>query len=130
MATGKRLTVLEMPEDDDEITPETLSKATLERTPAPAPPAVKKPTEPTRPASIPLPPIPAAPRREIMIQLSIKAPLALVERLESLTKATGAQKQAVLAASARGVSSRPWLLIAWHQRRSLESTRCPSSKYR
>ena len=91
MAVGKRLTVLEMPDDDDDATPE--------RAPAPTPPAVKKPTEPTRPSSIPLPPIPAAPRREIMVQLSIKAPLALVERLESLTKATGAQKQAVLAAA-------------------------------
>ena len=99
MAIGKRLTVLEMPEDDDEIAPETASNTTPERTPAPAPPAVKKPSESTRPSSIPLPPIPAAPRREIMVQLSIKAPLALVERLESLTKTTGAQKQAVLAAA-------------------------------
>ncbi len=95
MAIGKRLTVLEMPEDDEE----TASRATLERAPAPAPSAVKKPSESPRPSSIPLPPIPAAPRREIMVQLSIKAPLALVERLETLTKATGAQKQAVLAAA-------------------------------
>ena len=34
-----------------------------------------------------------------MVQLSIKAPLALVERLEGMTKSTGAQKQAVLAAA-------------------------------
>ena len=99
MAIGKRLTVLEMPEDDDEIAPKSASNTPPEPTPATAPPAAKKPAEPTRPSSIPLPPIPAAPRREIMVQLSIKAPLALVERLESLTKATGAQKQAVLAAA-------------------------------
>lgn len=91
MAIGKRLTVLEMPEDDEDE----VSEAT--QTPAPAP--QKKPSASARASSIPLPPIPAAPRREIMVQLSIKAPLALVERLEALTKTTGAQKQAVLAAA-------------------------------
>ena len=49
--------------------------------------------------TIPLPPIPAAPRREIMVQLSIKAPLVLVERLERMNTQTGAQKQSILAAA-------------------------------
>lgn len=93
MAIGKRLTVLEMPEDDEDE----VSEAASARAPAPAP--EKKPSPSARASSIPLPPIPAAPRREIMVQLSIKAPLALVERLEALTKTTGAQKQAVLAAA-------------------------------
>ncbi len=99
MATGKRLTVLDMPEDDDEIAPETASRTPPERVRGPTPSVVKKPAEPTRPSSIPFSPIPAAPRRKIMVQLSIKAPLALVGRLEALTKATGAQKQAVFAAA-------------------------------
>lgn len=89
MAIGKRLTVLEMPEDDEDEMSDV----------APAPAPQKKLSPSARASSIPLPPIPAAPRREIMVQLSIKAPLALVERLEALTKTTGAQKQAVLAAA-------------------------------
>jgi hypothetical protein len=51
------------------------------------------------PASIPLPPIPPAPKREIMVQLSVKAPHALVERLERMNASTGAQKQAIIAAA-------------------------------
>ena len=84
MATGKRLTALEMPEDDMAV-------------PAAAVPA----EEFSRPAqhSIPLPPIPVAPKRQIMVQLSVKAPNELVERLERMTRVTGAQKQAVLAAA-------------------------------
>lgn len=93
MAIGKRLTVLEMPEEDEDE----VSEAAPARAPTPAP--QKKPSPSARASSIPLPPIPAAPRREIMVQLSIKAPLALVERLEALTRTTGAQKQAVLAAA-------------------------------
>lgn len=91
MASGKRLTALEMPEDE----------AVASSTPlqAIAPTQAEKAEGNLRPSSIPLPPIPPAPRRELMVQLSIKAPLALVERLEGLTKATGAQKQAVLAAA-------------------------------
>jgi hypothetical protein len=88
---AKRLTVLEMPEDE-----------MVE--PAAAPPAaVSKLQEPTVAhetlRTIPLPPIPAAPRREIMVQLSIKAPLVLVERLERMNTQTGAQKQSILAAA-------------------------------
>lgn len=97
MAIGKRLTVLEMPEDDEDEVSEAASARAPTPAPTPAPP--KKPSPSARASSIPLPPIPAAPRREIMVQLSIKAPLALVERLEALTKTTGAQKQAVLAAA-------------------------------
>lgn len=93
MAIGKRLTVLEMPEDEEDE----VSEAASARAPTPAP--QKEPSPSSRASSIPLPPIPAAPRREIMVQLSIKAPLALIERLEALTKTTGAQKQAVLAAA-------------------------------
>ena len=91
--SGKRSPALEMPEDEPD----------LPSTPRPptTPPFASPPTlaASTRPTSIPLPPIPAAPRREIMVQLSIKAPLALVERLEVMTKDTGAQKQAVMAAA-------------------------------
>lgn len=90
--SGKRLPALEMPEDDPDVS----------AAPPPVPPTGPAPraaVPSSSPASIPLPPIPAAPRREIMVQLSIKAPLALVERLEGMTKQTGAQKQAVLAAA-------------------------------
>ncbi len=91
MAIGKRLTALEMPEDE-EITPSISPVEPVSASP-------RRTVSNSRPSSIPLPPIPAAPRREIMVQLSIKAPLALVERLEGMTKATGAQKQAVMAAA-------------------------------
>ena len=91
MAIGKRLTALELPEDE-EVAP---SLSPVE----PVPASPRRTVSNNRPTSIPLPPIPAAPRREIMVQLSIKAPLALVERLEGMTKATGAQKQAVMAAA-------------------------------
>jgi hypothetical protein len=74
MATvGKRLTALEMPEE--EIVP-----AAGPGSPAVATGLAQNPSYHT-PTSIPLPPIPPAPKREIMVQLSIKAPLALVERL-------------------------------------------------
>ena len=91
MAVGKRLTTLEMPEDE-EVAP---SMPPVE----PVSVSPRRTASNSRTSSIPLPPIPAAPRREIMVQLSIKAPLALVERLEGMTKATGAQKQAVMAAA-------------------------------
>ena len=91
MAIGKRLTALEMPEDE-EVASEMSSVEPVSALP-------RRIASTNRPSSIPLPPIPAAPRREIMVQLSIKAPLALVERLEGMTKATGAQKQAVMAAA-------------------------------
>ena len=91
MAIGKRLTALEMPEDE-EVAPNMPPVEPVSASP-------RRTASNSRPSSIPLPPIPAAPRREIMVQLSIKAPLALVERLEGMTKATGAQKQAVMAAA-------------------------------
>ena len=91
MAIGKRLTALEMPEDE-EVAPNMSPVESLAASP-------RRTASNSKPSSIPLPPIPAAPRREIMVQLSIKAPLALVERLEGMTKATGAQKQAVMAAA-------------------------------
>lgn len=83
---GKKLNALELPEED---------------LPHPVEPAPRAPALADRstPSSIPLPPIPAAPKRELMVQLSIKAPLLLVERLEAMTRATGAQKQAVMAAA-------------------------------
>lgn len=91
MASGKRLLPLEMPEDDSPQ-PEHHSA----RQPATAEPeqAIRK----TR-TSIPLPPIPPARKRELMVQLSIKAPHKLVERLERMNLETGAQKQAILAAA-------------------------------
>lgn len=90
MASGKRLTALELPEEEDGFAP---TPAKVVKTPS------SRTVEQDTPSTIPLPPIPAAPRREIMVQLSIKAPLALVERLEAMTKTTGAQKQAVMAAA-------------------------------
>lgn len=91
MAPGKRLPALEMPEDEVVI-PDTTA-AMVDSTQR------QKATAYGKQSTIPLPPIPAPPRREIMVQLSIKAPLALVERLEGMTRATGAQKQAVMAAA-------------------------------
>lgn len=89
MAQGKRLTALELPEDEvaapsvqKDRAPEVLRNFTAEKQ-----------------SLIPLPPIPVGPRREIMVQLSIKAPLPLVDRLENMTRATGAQKQAIMAAA-------------------------------
>lgn len=93
--SGKRSPALEMPED--EVFENAV--ATSPRAPTSSHVPHNTAAASARPASIPLPPIPAAPRREIMVQLSIKAPLALVERLEGMTKETGAQKQAVLAAA-------------------------------
>lgn len=88
---GKKLNALELPEEDLPHPVEPAPRAATPRAPAPA--------DRSTPSSIPLPPIPAAPKRELMVQLSIKAPLLLVERLESMTRATGAQKQAVMAAA-------------------------------
>jgi hypothetical protein len=101
---GKKLTALEMPEEEE---PEVVAPAA----PAPAPVAVQPSPPPVTPAqldaaadyqsptSIPLPPIPAAPVRRVMVQLSIKAPVDLVDRLEAMANATRAQKQAIIAAA-------------------------------
>ena len=89
--TGKKLNALELPEEDP---PHPAEPALQVATPPAAAPVYR-----STPSSIPLPPIPAAPKRELMVQLSIKAPLLLVERLEVMTRATGAQKQAVMAAA-------------------------------
>ena len=88
---GKKLNALELPEEDLPHPVEPAPRAATPRAPALA--------DRSTPSSIPLPPIPAAPKRELMVQLSIKAPLLLVERLEAMTRATGAQKQAVMAAA-------------------------------
>lgn len=80
--SGKRLTTLEMPDED--------------MPPAPVAPSLERDMAPR---TIPLPPIPPARRREIMVQLSIKVPLPLVERLEKLNSNTGAQKQQIIAAA-------------------------------
>ena len=88
---GKKLNALELPEEDP---PHSVEPALQVATPPATAPAHR-----STPSSIPLPPIPAAPKRELMVQLSIKAPLLLVERLEIMTRATGAQKQAVMAAA-------------------------------
>ena len=88
---GKKLNALELPEED---LPHPVEPAPRAATPS-APALADRST----PSSIPLPQIPAAPKRELMVQLSIKAPLLLVERLEAMTRATGAQKQAVMAAA-------------------------------
>jgi len=94
---GKKFTALEMPEDDDvapaaarldvqqEIPPRTLGTSS------------SPDVDYQAPSSIPLPPIPPAPQRRVMVQLSIKAPLDLVQRLELMARQTGAQKQAVIA---------------------------------
>ena len=88
---GKKLNALELPEEDLPHPVEPAPRAATSSVPALA--------DRSTPSSIPLPPIPAAPKRELMVQLSIKAPLLLVERLEAMTRATGAQKQAVMAAA-------------------------------
>jgi hypothetical protein len=86
MATvGKKLTTLEMPEEDHASQPVATSLA--------------QDLSYRAPTSIPLPPIPPAPKREIMVQLSVKAPHALVQRLERMNTITGAQKQAIIAAA-------------------------------
>jgi hypothetical protein len=92
MATvGKRLTPLEMPEEEH-VPPAVPA-------PPPIPPSLAQELSNRAPTSIPLPPIPPAPKREIMVQLSIKAPHALVQRLERMNTNTGAQKQAIIAAA-------------------------------
>jgi hypothetical protein len=95
---GKKLTALEMPEEDE---PEMLAVVSA---PSPAPSPVAEAQQETAidlqaPRSIPLPPIPAAPVRRVMVQLSIKAPVDLVDRLEMMANSTRAQKQAVVAAA-------------------------------
>lgn len=93
---GKKLTTLEMPEEDE--------PAMMAVVAAPAPPLVAEARpeaaiDHQAPRSIPLPPIPAAPVRRVMVQLSIKAPVDLVDRLEAMANSTRAQKQAVIAAA-------------------------------
>lgn len=92
---GKRLTALELPEEDAApATPPTVAS------PVPVVEVVQSQTADSHaPRSIPLPPIPAAPVRRVMVQLSIKAPIDLVERLEAMASQTRAQKQAVIAAA-------------------------------
>src|SRR4051812_11171150 len=95
MASGKKLPTLEMPEDEPH-----LSGSVGGSPNAPQLAAAPKEAPVRRVAtSIPLPPIPPARKREIMVQLSIKAPHRLVERLERMNQETGAQKQAILAAA-------------------------------
>jgi hypothetical protein len=95
---GKKLMALEMPEEDE---PEMRAAVAA---PAPAPSPVAEAHQEAvidhqAPKSIPLPPIPAAPVRRVMVQLSIKAPVDLVDRLETMANSTRAQKQAVIAAA-------------------------------
>ena len=104
MVVGKRLTALEMPEEDVVPAPTVpfTEPVIASPPPTPAPVAERRPSAVTdyqAPTSIPLPPIPAAPLRRVMVQLSIKAPVDLVDRLEVMASATRAQKQAVIAAA-------------------------------
>jgi len=92
---GKRLTTLEMPEEDAEAATPSMVTPSMPRVEVVQPQTV----EFRAPQSIPLPPIPAAPVRRMMVQLSIKAPVDLVERLEAMASQTRAQKQAVIAAA-------------------------------
>ncbi len=96
---GKRLTALEMPDEDQPVPVAPAAAVEL----APLPPAAEVVTDAgadyQAPGSIPLPPIPPAPVRRVMVQLSIKAPVDLVDRLESMATATRAQKQAIIAAA-------------------------------
>jgi len=96
---GKKLTTLEMPEDED-LAP-AVSRSELEQKASPASVAALSSHDVNyqAPSSIPLPPIPPPPPRRVMVQLSIKAPLDLVQRLELMARQTGAQKQAVIAAA-------------------------------
>jgi len=94
---GKKFTALEMPEDDEvalvAVRSDVQQKISPRMLGTSSPPDVDYQT----PSSIPLPPIPPAPQRRVMVQLSIKAPLDLVQRLELMARQTGAQKQAVIA---------------------------------
>ncbi len=95
---GKKLTTLEMPEDED-IAP-AVGRSELEQKASPSVTALSShDVNYQAPSSIPLPPIPPPPSRRVMVQLSIKAPLDLVQRLELMARQTGAQKQAVIAAA-------------------------------
>ena len=70
----------------------------------PQPPSAEAPvqTGESRPVSagqqhmVPLPPIPPGRSRVVMIQLSVKQPVDLVERLDRMTNTTGALKQEVI----------------------------------
>lgn len=100
---GKKLTALEMPEEDEiEVLP-TLAPVSSTAAPIQHPILEARADATTAdyqpPSSITLPPIPAAPVRRIMVQLSIKAPVDLVDRLEVMANATRAQKQAIIAAA-------------------------------
>lgn len=94
IGVGKKLSTLELPEEEvlDPIPQRSADPTTASR-------LIVPPVDHRTPNSIPLPPIPPPPKREVMVQLSIKAPLLLVERLESMTRVTGAQKQAVMASA-------------------------------
>ena len=98
MATGKRLPALEMPDDEPHPPPRPAFPPKPQR-PSHAPAIEPEPPARKTRTSIPLPPIPPARKRELMVQLSIKAPHKLVERLERMNAETGAQKQAILAAA-------------------------------
>lgn len=94
---------LEMPEDDTEATAPAAAEQPAPRAPEPQTIAERQIAQDIEaypaPQQILLPPIPPGPVRRVMVQLSIKAPLELVDRLETMTKATGAQKQAIIAAA-------------------------------
>lgn len=102
---GKKLTALEMPEEDEPEMVKPVVSTLAAESPVPASrsnPIARQGIDPANhqaPASIPLPPIPAPPVRRVMVQLSIKAPVDLVDRLEAMANATRAQKQAVIAAA-------------------------------
>lgn len=102
---GKKLTALEMPDEEEleMVTPVVQTSALASAVPPTTPDPVAGSRADTidyqAPTSIPLPPIPPAPVRRVMVQLSIKAPVDLVDRLEVMANATRAQKQAVIAAA-------------------------------
>lgn len=96
---GKKLTMLEMPEDEDVASAISRSEPVREVSPPPLAASSSQNLDYQAPSSIPLPPIPSPPSRRVMVQLSIKAPLDLVQRLELMARQTGAQKQAVIAAA-------------------------------
>jgi len=94
---GKRLTALEMPDEDQPVSVTLV--AAVEPPLSTAEVLTDTGADYRAPGSIPLPPIPPAPVRKVMVQLSIKAPIDLVDRLESMATATRAQKQAIIAAA-------------------------------
>ncbi len=96
---GKKLTALEMPDDEDAAPAASRSDTVQETSPRALAASSSRDVSYEAPSSIPLPPIPPPPQRRVMVQLSIKAPLDLVQRLELMARQTGAQKQAVIAAA-------------------------------